>query len=367
MAKKKTAARRSPPRQPKPAPKPSPRAARSGAGTVGGTLPGIGGKPATNPAALAATAPADAAVLSPTAIEVAERAHRQAAIRERERRINDYDAAVSAWPTTRRPGAPLTFGAAGDKRPPLRILAEGDSWFDFPFGGKPFRGGDVIERLRDIIPFPILNLAVRGDEVRSMLGCAQRQRLRQLLEDPGRDFNVLLFSGGGNDIVGDPFRLWLRDRAISGGDPARALNDAAIGCILQVVRTAYEDLFDLRDQIVARTPGRSITVFCHGYDWAIPSGNGVCGFGPWLKPSLEDRGWRQPAEARAIVKEALSRFADLLEDISRQYADVVVVRTQGTLGPTEWNDELHPNREGFPKIAAKFREALKVKFPALVK
>lgn len=307
--------------------------------------------------------------LTPTAMEIAQRAYRQAAQRERQERIAAYDETVKAWSKkpSRTSSRGLGFGTtATDRRPPLRILAEGDSWFDFPFGGRPFRGGDVIERLQDIIPFPILNLAVRGDEVRSILGVAQRRRLKELLEDSGRDFNVMLFSGGGNDIVGDSFRLWLRDRAVSNGDPARALNDAAIGCILQVVRTAYEDLLDLRDQIVARTPGRAITVFVHGYDWAIPTGDGVCGFGPWLKPSLEDRGWREESETRAIVREALTRFADLLDDISRQYSDVVVVRTQGTLGSTEWNDELHPNRSGFPKIAAKFREAMKAKFPSLL-
>jgi hypothetical protein len=315
----------------------------------------------------AAEAP-DATVLSPREIELTQRAHRQAALGERRRRMEEYDAAARAW--SGGGGAReadvsdgLSFGITRRSRKlPLRILAEGDSWFDFPFGGRPFRGGDVIERLRDLIPFPILSLAVRGDEARTMLGVAQRRRLRELLEDRERDFNVLLFSGGGNDIVGEPFRLWIRDRDVAGGDPARALNDAAFGCILQVVRTAYEDLLDLRDKIAAQ--GRSITVLLHAYDWGVPSGVGVCGYGPWLHPSLEDRGWTDAAECRAVVREALTRFADLLEDIARQYNDVVVVRTQGTLGVTEWNDELHPNRAGFPKIARKFHEALKARFPA---
>lgn len=302
--------------------------------------------------------------LGPKTVEVERRARAIAAERVRRERLEAYDAQVASWKKQR---AGLGFGASGSSRPPLRILAEGDSWFDFPFGGKPFRGGDVIERLRDLIPFPIMNLAVRGDEVRSMLGCAQRTRLKQLLEDTSRDFNVLLFSGGGNDIVGDPFRLWIRERDACDGECARAVNDAALGCILQIVRTAYEDLLDMRDRIAARTPGRSISVFLHAYDWAIPGGAGVCGYGPWLRPSLHDRGWTNPAEARAIVKDTLVRFANLLADIARQYDDVTVIGTQGTLGDDEWNDELHPNRAGFGKVAHRFHAALKQRFPSVVK
>lgn len=290
---------------------------------------------------------------------------RRLADREREKRIAEYDAEVKAIAATKR--ASRGFAAAAtDSRPALRVIAEGDSWFDYPLEGKPFRSGDVIQRLREIIPFPVLNLALRGDECSSMLGVEQRPRLRTMLEDPGRDFNVLLFSGGGNDIVGHTFRLWLRERSSAGGDPLRALNDASFGSILHVVRTAYEDLLDLRDAVAARTPNRTITVFFHEYDWAIPDGRGVCGAGPWLKPSLADRGWSDFDEARAVVKEALTRFALMLRDISNQYDDVIVVRTQGTLGDKEWHNELHPNRQGFPKIAARFREAIKTRFPQVL-
>jgi hypothetical protein len=315
-------------------------------------------------------------------MEVRTRAQEVAAAAERRRREEDFDAELRAWAAGPGGGGVgggrIARGGAGGgargarggprplgrAKPALRILAEGDSWFDFPFGGEPFRKGDVIERLRGLIPYPILNLAVRGDEVRSMLGVKQRRRLREQLDNTERDFNVLLFSGGGNDIVGETFRLWLRDRSSVGGDATRAINDAAFGSMLQVVRAAYEDLIALRDEVVRRTPGRELTIFLHGYDWAIPTGEGVCGFGPWLKPSLTDRGWSNRAEAVVIVKDALIRFADCLADVAARNAGVVLVSTQGTLGPDDWNDELHPNSKGFPKIARKFQRALKATFPA---
>lgn len=312
------------------------------------------------------------AVVSNEALEMSVRAQRQAAAAERRRRIQAFDETLVEWRNSRpviaaaegRVGAGARGGAG--QVPSLRILAEGDSWFDFPLRGDPFRSGDVISRLKDLIPYPILNLAVRGDEARSMLGVEQRRRLREQLMNPKRDFNVLLFSGGGNDIVGDPFRLWIRDRDICAGDPTRAINDAAFGNILGVVRTAYEDLLALRDEAVARTPGRHIGIFLHGYDWAIPTGRKVCGIGPWLKPSLNDRGWTDRDEGAAIVKETLSRFDDLLRDLASRHADVVMVPTQGTLGEGDWGDELHPSRQGFIKIAKRFYEVLKASFPAAV-
>ncbi len=293
-----------------------------------------------------------------------QRARNLAAERERRRRLDEYDAEVArlsgSEPSEDAPSQDRPRTARRAVPPRLRILAEGDSWFDFPFGGRALRGGDVIERLRELVPYPIMNLAVRGDDTRRMLGVAQRERLIELLEDEERDFNVLLFSGGGNDIAGDCFRLWLRERdnTLPPCAPPDPVFTPAFDHALGVVRAAYEDLLDLRDQVAAQTPGRRIAVFLHAYDWAIPSGRGVCGFGPWLKPSLDDRGWLDPAEARGVVRLALGRFARMLEGVAAGRPDVWVVPTQGLLGDGDWHDELHPNRRGFAAIAGAFRETM---------
>ncbi len=309
---------------------------------------------------------------SPSETEVRRRAEHRHDERETDRRIARYDAAIAArtrdagenaGPVTER----MAIAAHLRAKPALRIIAEGDSWFDYPLEGDPFRAGDVISRLEDIIPYPILKaLPTRGDETRFMLGVKQRAKLKALLEDRTRDFNVLLFSGGGNDLVGDSLRLWLRKREAVNGNVKLALSDVGFGGLLNLVRIAYEDLLDLRDEIVAKSPGRSIKVFLHEYDWAIPSGSGVCGYGPWLKPSLDDRNWHDPSEARAVVQEMLVRFAAMLGDVARQYTDVIVVKTQGTLQDSEWHNELHPNRAGFRKIAAKFKRALQEAFPRAI-
>jgi hypothetical protein len=51
-------------------------------------------------------------------------------------------------------------------------------------------------------------------------------------------------------------------------------------------------------------------------------------FGPWLKPSLDFRGWRNFAEAAEIVKEILRSLDQMLKDFEQHNLNVVYVRTQ---------------------------------------
>jgi hypothetical protein len=129
--------------------------------------------------------------------------------------------------------------------------------------------------------------------------------------------------------------------------------------VIGVIQAAYLDLIAIRDSIVP-----DCVIFVHGYDFAQPTGQGVCGLGPWLKPSLDFRGWTNFASASQIVKEVLQAFDKLLVQLEQQYNNIVYVRTQGTLSPaTDWANELHPTEQGFNKIAGVFLQAMRTKFP----
>ena len=139
---------------------------------------------------------------------------------EIDNRIREYKATLTIM---KRRGArrPRRKGTAKSKREapiakgasfaPLQIFAEGDSWFDYPV---PFFGGGIIPRLEHRLGVPILNLAKAGDEVRYMLGVEERTLLAEQLSagcPAGGPWDVLLFSGGGNDIVDNPMALWIND------------------------------------------------------------------------------------------------------------------------------------------------------------
>jgi hypothetical protein len=231
-------------------------------------------------------------------------------------------------------------------------MADGDSWFDYP--KILLTGGAVIDHLEKLSGVKILNTAHYGDSVQQMLGVEKRRRIEALLKDPG--FDILLFSGGGNDIVGDQFCLWLKPN--TGGGAASAVDTGRLQEILGVVEDGYRDLIDIRDRCAP-----DCWIVTHAYDFPQPRDKGVCGLGPWLKPSLDYRGWKKAADQFAIAKMVLSAFNDLLValEVEQKAAGkhFLHVRTQGTLDPhADWANEIHPNAAGFTKIARVFSTAL---------
>ena len=72
------------------------------------------------------------------------------------------------------------------------------------------KGDGVIVKLQSR-GYNIANMAHFGEEVQQMLGLDDRQELALRLGDPNVNYDALLFSGGGNDLVGDKFCVWLHD------------------------------------------------------------------------------------------------------------------------------------------------------------
>jgi hypothetical protein len=283
-------------------------------------------------------------------------AYRQAVDTENAQRIADHQAAVAAT-------------AAAN---PLNLLADGDSWFDYPLGsGVPGVHTDIIAQLRTQLPNAlILNLAHAGDATTTIMGVSKFRVLEGLLTNPAHGgFDAILFSGGGDDLVGEQFRFWLNDAAKTGHDPAQAINNAALNDIIGVVETAYRDLAALRNR--AGNPG--VPIITHAYDFTTPDGRGACTLGPWLLPSLQSRGWMRdpfnPSDlpiGQSITRQMLLRFDILMQTLERDpYLNLIYVRTQGTLspGPAQWDNELHPNPNGFAAVAAKFKQAIQARFP----
>lgn len=272
--------------------------------------------------------------------------------------IAQYGADIAAW------GAANPTGGG-----PLRIVATGDSWFDYPLDKGLLRYTDIIAHLRKGLASGsvISNIAAHGDTTVNLMGLKRRDQLKRLLQH-GAD--AILFSGGGNDIAGDQFRQWL-DQNPGGGDPAMAINDSALAGILSVIVAGYRDLIALRD---AMAPEAQILL--HGYDFAFPDNRDAKLLfldvaGPWLFPSLQDRGWmRSPDDAHdlsvgcQIVKAILTRFNSSLLTLAAQHRKVTVIPSQGTLTRhDQWANELHPGEEGFGLVARKYVNALEALFP----
>lgn len=247
-------------------------------------------------------------------------------------------------------------------RDPVRMLAEGDSWFDYPL----FVKGGIIPRLEKRLGVGILNMAKAGDEVRYMLGVKQRLDLiDRLKKGPpgGGKWEVLFFSGGGNDIVGDPMALWVRDW-YSSAKPEDLLDAKRYQAALDLVMGGYEDLVDVRN---AYSPDTHIVV--HAYDIAFPNGAKACHFfGPWLKPTFDLHGFPKSVDTRrAVVKVMLTQFAERLDAFKKAHKNIIFVNKQGTLKKEcAWHNELHPSDDGFDTMANAFAEAVRAVLPKRV-
>lgn len=232
------------------------------------------------------------------------------------------------------------------------ILCEGDSWFAYPdptIGNVPFR----IDRMGD---YNILNLAASGDEAVNMLSPRQRAQLEHCLGDYA--FDMLLFSGGGNDIVAEHLPPLLR-RKTAARDWLGCIDQPALAARIAEVRAAYEQLIEIRDRLRP-----DCVIVTHDYDYPVPSDTGVCGLGPWMKPAMVAKGITQARDQRRIARHLIEQLTAMQQDLAAASGgSVVFVKTSGTLAAGEWANEIHPNVTGFRKIASCYWDVLEQQFP----
>lgn len=263
--------------------------------------------------------------------------------------------------------ASLTKAGAPPVAKPLVMLAHGDSWFDYPLAGNglSLSDTDVIAQLRglgNINPI-IMNVSHHGDASTAEMSRPKQQRMINSLYDAASWMesgkpDAILFSGGGNDIAGDQFCIFL-NYATQG---ASGLNSVRFEEALGAVEASYGDLFAFRDRFAQQVP-----VFGHCYDFPIPNGSHPDCVGPWLKPSLDYCGWNDVAQGTAILREALVRFRSLLLRLQSDPSNIfTMVDTQGLLTSADWANELHPCPNGFRTIADGFVEELRKRFPGRI-
>jgi len=169
--------------------------------------------------------------------------------------------------------------------------------------------------------------------------------------------DAILFSGGGDDIAGDQFCIFL-DFALPG---ATGLNTDRFQGAKDMVEASYLDLIAFGNRYAPDVP-----IFAHCYDFPIPNGVHPACAGPWLKPSLDYCGWNV-TQGTAIIRQALIAFKAMLADLAGKSANnLTLIDTQTQLVPSDWANELHPFPDGFNTLAGRFVEALRFKFPGRI-
>ncbi len=234
-----------------------------------------------------------------------------------------------------------------EDRPELiQVLAEGDSWFAI---------GDTKHILRQLsrkTKLNILSLASSGDEAIEMMSWEQKSKIHRLLEDKDNeyDFKLLLFSAGGNDIVGPEMWHLLNEYDPSMKTSEDCINKKVWNIKMTQIEMIYRELIEIRNNLKP-----NLDIVTHTYDQTIPSGKGhkVLIFkvaGPWMKPSMDKRGIPRKLH-QGIVDFLLTAMRKTLLRIQAEENNFHVIDSWDTLrNPDLWSDELHPNNKGYKKI-----------------
>ena len=155
-----------------------------------------------------------------------------------------------------------------------RIIAEGDSWFDY------IPGTDLIDCLINHYGYAIDNHAKAGDTLENMTHGASidveinrlAPEFRLIVEKIKRlQSRVFLFSGGGNDVAGDEFINY------STGLPAIKKEYADY-----MVNTVFRRLLNYMIREVT-TASPAIQIIIHGYGHTAPTGKGLLWWGTLAK------------------------------------------------------------------------------------
>ncbi len=245
------------------------------------------------------------------------------------------------------------FRKRRDSRFPV-VVSEGDSWFSYEFFP------NIIDLIEDSDTFAHLRLEMSGDTVENMVG-TERARSHLLASIKDEKALFLLFSGGGNDIQQAAEGLFRMDGQAEDCIVA-SKGDALFGGL----REHYEGLI--------RHIGPHVPILAHGYDYFRPSPEGVrmlgveTGIGPWIHPEMESVGIEDPELKADIASVLVDRFNDDLGQLAQDHPDDFIhVDLRGTLDPAEdWENEIHPTREGFEKVAAKILEEIHSRVKPLV-
>jgi len=237
------------------------------------------------------------------------------------------------------------------------VVSEGDSWFSY---------ADVIGQLDDPgdlgggnqRDWSLLRLEKNGDEVLAMLSGGQRALLRKRVISRF-ELDALLFSGGGNDIIGPDLPPLLRSY-VNGMEAPDLVAFSRFERRLRQIQDCYRELLDLLSDAKQRTK-----VFVNSYDYSVPSDRpvkllGIRLTGPWLLPALRHRGIPEPLRS-PVVKLLIDSFAAAIDAVAaepRGAGRLIRVETRQVIG-NEWKDEIHPNREGAIRVAQQFERALR--------
>jgi len=243
----------------------------------------------------------------------------------------------------------------------LTIVAEGDSWFDYPFKK------DILDYLIKK-GYAIKKFSQAGDTLENMiygskynmngnkvihLGQLSLQETLTAVRKHKPKF--VLFSGGGNDIVGSEILNYLNHKY---SRPNSLVNKKIFKVKLERMQAAIE--FFIKS--IKRTNPES-HIIMDGYDYAKVNGKGyVLVFkwtGPWILPSMGKKAIVLKDDQKEIVRYLVDKFNEMLMKLDEKYSYFHHIDLRGKFpNEREWDNEIHLKSKGYKKVANLYHDKI---------
>ena len=258
----------------------------------------------------------------------------------------------------------------------LNILVEGDSWVAYPkewlvFGPNSNLANHVFSPLVNKGLINTLCLASNSHTAKQIVSGKQAAYLTRIFKKHGAKLDLMLFSAGGNDVLGPQDLKHLVKDYQAGDNASDCIHRPNFNAKLADIISRYQRLLDMRDKYAPQ-----MQIICHTYDYVEPSDQaaeflwGVEVAGPWIKPTFDRKNIPTDVGAQ-VIKQMLVEFRDALVKLQHQTNNRFhVVDTQGTLepgNPAHWLNEIHPTPAGFKKLARLIYRQIRREFPQLPK
>ncbi|WP_025740485.1 caspase family protein [Aquimarina pacifica] len=220
------------------------------------------------------------------------------------------------------------------------IVAEGDSWFLFPFLVK-----DTLDYVME--KYPLRSIAAAGDELQNYR--ASGQLIETIKKEKPK---YVLISGGGNDIIGPAIVDILKKDMPSGLEPMAYLN-STFSKKMEDIKATYNYFFNRISSFDSVHQ-----VFVHGYDYVRVDHTKRVIKNGWVNKYLIQKGVEKIEDRARIIKYLIDQFNALLEALTSQHKNATYLDLRSLVTKEEWYDEIHPDDNGFAKVGAKFLEAI---------
>lgn len=257
------------------------------------------------------------------------------------------------------------------------LVSEGDSWFQFPL-----LIDDTIDHLSR--SYNVWSLDAAGDTLANMVNGIPAQGGFEFLAGLRRhrdSVRAFLFSGAGNDIIGEDAKtkLPMLEALLlpfngNTSDIEGHIDGARLAERIRHLRDGYRRIVAL----VRAEPGlERLPIIFHGYDYPFPYPFGVndqrspvyAGKDQWLGRALAARQIFDIGLRRGIIERLIDHLYEMLNTLATEpgISNVWIVDCRGALPALDdWNDEIHGTSKGFEKVSKRFQETIDTAISAAI-